>query len=144
MHRSSVPLLWRLQESKYRLIGTKCTACNQLYFPPRNLCPTCRREGKIEQFQFSGIGEVVSYTIIRTAPSGFEKLAPYVVAIVKLDEGPNISGQIVGDKDMVEIGKKVRPVFRRMYEDGDDGLIQYGIKFQPAENEASTEKGKQK
>ena len=99
MHRSSVPLFWRLKESKYKLIGTKCATCSELYFPPRQLCPKCRRDGKIEPFQFSGNGEIVSYTIIRTAPSGFEKLAPYVVAIVKLEEGPQISGQIVGDKD---------------------------------------------
>ena len=134
MHRSSVPLFWRLKESKYRMIGTKCATCSQLYFPPRNLCPKCRRDGKIEPFQFSGSGEVVSYTIIRTAPSGFEKQAPYVVAIVKLEEGPQIAGQIVGDKDNVRIGKPVRSVFRRMYEDGEDGLIHYGFKFCLVEN----------
>jgi len=138
VHRSSVPLLWRLKESKYRIMGTKCTTCGQPYFPPRHLCPKCRRDGKIEQFQFSGNGEIVSYTTIRTAPSGFEKLAPYVVAIVKLDEGPRIAGQIVGDMDKVSIGGKVSPVFRRMYEDGDSGLIHYGFKFQVAENSEKT------
>jgi len=135
VHRSSVPLFWRLKESKYRIMGTKCTNCDQPYFPPRYLCPKCRRDGKIEQFKFSGNGEIVSYTIIRTAPSGFEKLAPYMVAIVKLDEGPQIAGQIVGDTDKISIGDKVRSVFRRMYEDGDSGLIHYGFKFQLAEND---------
>ncbi len=138
MHRSSVPLFWRLRESKYRMVGTRCATCNSFYFPPRYLCPKCRREGKIENFQFSGNGEIVSYTVIRTAPSGFEKQMPYVVAIVRLDEGPNITGQIVGDINEVEIGKRVCPVFRKMYEDGPGGLIIYGFKFQLAED------GKQK
>jgi len=129
MHRSSVPLFWRLKESKYRLIGTKCGTCNQLYFPPRQLCPKCRRDGRIEPFRFSGKGEIASYTIIRTPPSGFEELAPYVVAIVRLKEGPQVAGQITGDMDRVSIGKPVRSVFRRMYEDGEAGLIRYGFKF---------------
>jgi len=130
MHRSSVPLFWRLKESKYRMVGTKCGTCSSLYFPPRNFCPKCRRDGKIEPFRFSGNGEIASYTIIRTAPSGFEKQTPYAVAIIKLEEGPSITGQVVGDINAVEIGKLVRPVFRRMYEDGDCGLINYGIKFE--------------
>jgi uncharacterized OB-fold protein len=123
-------LFWRLRESKYRMMGTKCTTCNDLFFPPRYLCPKCRRDGKIEPFQFAGNGEIISYTIIRTPPSGFERQAPYVVAIVKLAEGPQIAGQIVGDMDNVEIGKPVRSIFRRMSEDGEGGLIHYGFKFQ--------------
>ena len=129
MHNSSVPLYWRLRESKYMIVGSKCGTCESLYFPPRNFCPGCRREGKIEPFKFSGEGRIVSYTIIRTAPGGFERMVPYAVAIVKLKEGPSISGQIVGNLEDVEIGSKVTPVFRRMYEDGSEGLIHYGFKF---------------
>lgn len=140
MHRSSVPLFWRLRESKYRLMGTRCVACNEMYFPPRQLCPNCRRDGKIEPFQFSGNGEIVSFTIIRTPPSGFEKLAPYVVAIVRLDEGPSIAGQIVGNKDKVEIGKRVQSVFRKMSEDGPDGLIRYGFKFEMVDDSEDMKK----
>lgn len=127
---SSVPLFWRLRESKYRMVGTKCARCSSLFFPPRSFCPRCRRSGKIEPFQFSGNGEVVSYTVIRAAPSGFENQAPYAIGIVRLDEGPQISGQIVGDVSKVGTGKQVRQVFRRMYEDGEEGLIHYGFKFE--------------
>lgn len=132
-HISSIPLYWRLMKSKYNLIGTKCITCGAVYFPPKSLCPKCRRRGKMEDFRFSGNGEIISYTIIRTPPEGFEKYAPYAIAIIKLEEGEMISGQIVGNIDKVEIGKKVRPVFRRMYEDGDDGVIFYGVKFQIVE-----------
>lgn len=128
-HRSSIPLYWRLRKSKYNLVGTKCITCGSVYFPPKNLCPKCRRKGKLEDFQFSGNGKIVSYTIIRTPPEGFEKYAPYAVAIIKLDEGATISGQIVGDIERVDFGKRVKPVFRRIYEDGSDGLIFYGVKF---------------
>ncbi|RLI98022.1 MAG: transcriptional regulator [Candidatus Aenigmatarchaeota archaeon] len=135
MHNSSVPLFWRLKDSKYRMVGTKCANCGTFYFPPRHFCPKCRRDGKIEEFKFTGKGTIVSHTVIRTAPSGFEKSTPYVVGIVKLDEGPQISGQIVGGIREVEIGKKVKPVFRKMYEDGDGGLIHYGFKFELDDSE---------
>ncbi len=126
---SSIPLFWRLREAKYRLIGTKCNKCGSLFFPPRNLCPKCRRKGEIVKFPFSGKGEILSHTIIRAPPEGFEKQSPYAVAIIKLDEGVNISGQVIGDPKDIQTGKKVTTVFRKMYEDGADGVINYGLKF---------------
>ena len=129
MHNSSVPLFWRLRESKYRMMGTKCETCSTTFFPPRHLCPKCRSHGKIEKFCFSGCGEIISYTIIRSAPSGFENQTPYAVGIIKLKEGPNITGQIVGEIENVDIGKNVCSVFRKMYEDGEEGLNHYGFKF---------------
>ncbi|NIO21536.1 MAG: transcriptional regulator [Candidatus Aenigmarchaeota archaeon] len=129
----SVPLFWRLKKPKYNLVGTKCLKCKNVYFPPRNLCPECRRSGNIREFPFSGKGKIVSYTIIRTAPEGFEHYTPYVVAIVHLDEGANIAAQIVGDIENIKTGKRVRSVFRKMCEDGSDGLIHYGLKFEMAD-----------
>lgn len=129
----SVPMNWRLKRQKYNLIGTQCLTCKDHFFPPRNFCPYCRRKGKIEEFQFSGKGEVESFTIIRIAPTGFESLTPYAVGIIKLEEGASISGQIVGDINKVGMGKKVRPVFRRLSEDGKEGVISYGVKFEIVE-----------
>ena len=131
VHRSSVPLFWRLKKARYQLVGSKCTECNSVYFPPRILCPKCRRKGNIVEHTLSGNGRIISYTVIRTPPEGFE--APYVVAIIELEDGTNVSGQIVGDIEEIKTGKRVRPVFRRMYEDGEDGLIHYGIKWEIVE-----------
>ncbi|MFH1445477.1 MAG: Zn-ribbon domain-containing OB-fold protein [Nanoarchaeota archaeon] len=128
-YKSSVPLFWRLRDAKYSMSGTKCTTCNSVFFPPVILCPYCRRKGKPEKFKFSGNGEIFSYTVIRVAPDGFEKYAPYAVAIIKLDEGSSISGQVVGDIENVKIGKRVKSVFRKITEDNNDGLIHYGFKF---------------
>ena len=125
----SVPLSWRTRKSKYSLIGSKCLNCNTIYFPPRQFCQKCRRRGKLEEITLSGLGEILSFTIIKSAPKGFEKQAPYTIGIIKLDEGPTLSAQIV-NSSCVEIGKKVKMVFRKTYEDGDSGLIHYGFKFE--------------
>lgn len=133
-YRSSVPLYWRLQKAKYNLIGTQCITCKSLYFPPRSVCPKCRSKGFTKQYKFKPSGTIASYTIIRTAPEGFENLVPYAIAVIKLEEGPQVSGLVVDPPEKVSTGKKVLATFRRIYEDGKDGIIHYGLKWKLAEN----------
>ena len=125
----SVPLGWRLKRQKYNLIGTRCATCTKTFFPPRNFCPDCRRKGQIEEFQFKGRGTIESFTIIRVAPKGFEALTPYAVGIIQLVEGAKITGQIIGNVKDVEIDKPVKAVFRKLSEDGAEGVIHYGVKW---------------
>jgi uncharacterized protein len=124
-------LHWRLIQPRYNLIGDECKNCGQKFFPPRNICPDCRRKSRLEKFKFSGEGEVYSYTVIRAAPTGFEYQKPYVVAIIKLKEGAMCTAQIVDCKtDEVRIGQAVEMVFRKVMADDDSGIIKYGYKFQ--------------
>ncbi len=123
-------LHWRLISSRYNLIGTECKTCGVKFFPPRTICPTCRRKGEIDKFKFSGEGEIYTYTVIRAPPTGFEYLKPYVVAVVKLEEGAMCTAQIVDCKpEEVKIGSKVEMTFRKIIADDDAGIIRYGYKF---------------
>lgn len=131
----SVPRFWRKQIARYNLVGTHCKKCDEYFYPPRNMCPGCRREGEIEDFKFSGNGEVVTFTVIHTAAEGFEGQTPYVLGIIKLEEGPSLTSQIICDAKNVEIGMKVRPVFRKLGQAGERGMIYYGTKFVPEESE---------
>ena len=79
---------WRLQKQRYGLVGEVCDHCGNKIFPPRDVCPHCAEEAKT-LYQFSGKGEVYSYTTVYDAPEGYEEQAPYTVAIVKLEEGPD-------------------------------------------------------
>lgn len=128
-HKSSIPLSKRTQKTRYRLIATQCKNCNEIFIPPRNFCPKCRRKGIINEIELSGKGEVYSFTIMKTAPEGFEENIPYVIGIIKLDEGPLFSSQIVKPYDNLAIGSKVKPVFRRINK-SKTGFINYGIKFE--------------
>ncbi len=124
--------IWRETEYRYNLIGFKCNNCGRSYFPPRDICPYCHREsiGKMEKVKFSGNGEILSYTTVHDAPPAFKRQVPYTLALVKLDEGPVITAQIVDcDPDEVNTGKKVHMVFRKIREDGTNGVIEYGYKF---------------
>lgn len=152
-----IPRHWRLKQQRYSLVGEVCENGHYV-FPPRDVCPDCHGEAKIP-YKFSGKGTVYSFTEIQEAPAGFEENAPYVVALVKLEEGPLITAQLtdletrhgkriaIMDQQkgwpeekvevdtidyQVEIGMPVEMVTRKLHEDGDQGLINYGYKFRPS------------
>ncbi|HZW03199.1 MAG TPA: Zn-ribbon domain-containing OB-fold protein [Anaerolineaceae bacterium] len=129
-----VPRHWRLKQQRYGLVGEVCPHCEAKIFPPRDVCPECGGEAKT-QYQFSGRGEVYSFTTMQDAPIGFDDQAPYTVALVKLAEGPMVTAQLtdLGEGDKVEIGMPVEMVTRRIRQDGDErGMLVYGYKFRPA------------
>lgn len=85
-----------------------------------------------EKFPFSGLGEVYSYTVVYDAPRGFAEFVPYPIALIKLSEGNMVTAQLTDvDPDKIYIGMPVEMVTRKLSEDGDQGLINYGYKFRP-------------
>ena len=122
---------WRLRGQRYSLVGEICPHCSEHIFPPRDLCPDCGEEAR-DTYQFSGMGEVYSYTTVYQAPAGFEGDAPYPVAMVRLEEGPLVTAQLtdVGDRP-IEIGMPVEMVTRKLRSDGERGMLVYGYKFRP-------------
>jgi len=130
MPSENLAITWRRIPERYRLLGSFCENCQTAFFPNRKFCPKCRRKGKISPKQFSGRGKIYSFTSVSSGPAGFELEAPYVLAIVELEEGPKITAQIVGAREQdVKIGDCVEMVFRKVLEDSPEGLIHYGYKF---------------
>jgi len=68
-----------------RLMGSTCTQCGHLSFPPRADCPACRHD-KFEFTEMSGKGTVVTFTTIAAAPAGFEDEVPFDLGVVDLAE----------------------------------------------------------
>jgi uncharacterized protein len=135
----SIARFWRETPRRYNLGGSRCTQCGTVYFPPRPVCPACTRHRqsieKMVPFQLSGFGEVLSYTIVHEPAEGFEMQVPYVIALVKTDEGPVLTGQVVDiEPEGARIGLRVRATFRRLREEGPAGVIHYGYKFAPEED----------
>jgi len=122
---------WRLKQERYTLMGEVCPYCQEKIFPPRDFCPACGEDAR-NLFQFSGRGEVYSFTTVYQAPAGYEENAPYTIALVRLEEGPMLTAQLtdMGD-ETVEIGMPVEMVTRRLRSDGERGMLVYGYKFRP-------------
>ena len=122
---------WRQTPERYRMEAGKCRKCGNISFPGRLICPECGAK-EFDTIKLSGKGKLISHTIIRTAPEGFEDIAPFAVGIVELEEGNRVMGQITDcNPETLKTGDKLTSKFRRMNEDGKTGMIMYSYKFVP-------------
>ena len=81
---------------RHELVCQRCTACGNWVFYPREQCPVCFSRN-LEWAPVSGRGRVYAYTIVhQPADRAFEGDAPYVYAIVQLDEGVRLPTNVVG------------------------------------------------
>ncbi len=116
---------------RYRLEAGKCSSCGKIYYPPRLVCTCGGRE--FETVTLPDTGKVVTYTIIRVAPSDFTAEVPYALGIVEVEGGVRLMAQLVDvPHDEIKTGMPVRLEFRKIYQEGEAGIICYGHKAVPA------------
>jgi uncharacterized OB-fold protein len=133
------PRTWREQTERYTLTGTRCNACGHVCFPRRTICPSCRHEsvGELEDAEFEGTGELVTWTRVHDGAEGREVETPYLLGIVELDEGPRVTAQLVDlDPEDVQVGLRLESRFRKLGESSGSGVVHYGYKFGPVEDDA--------
>jgi len=124
-----LPRYHRLRSAYYRLEGRRCTACQAVQFPPRDRCQKCRASS-LEPHRLSGRGKVYAFAEVAQAPAGFD--APYVVAMIELEEGIKITAQLTDvEPQDVAVGLAVEMVTRRLQTQGERGYLVYGYKFRP-------------
>ena len=126
-----------------KLMGSKCKGCGETYAPPRKLCPKCSSID-MEWVQFSGNGKVAAFSCIGVGTKffvdkGYSIRKPYCFSVIELEEGPMISGQLVGideaeyqkisPKDV--IGKAVKITFLETPIEGEDNP-RVDLGFEPA------------
>jgi uncharacterized OB-fold protein len=89
--------------------GLKCGRCGSITFPPMAVCRDCS-DADLEPVLLSGRGWVRTFTVVRVPPEG--RTFPYVVAMVELEEGPWVMGNLIDlDPDQASMdlmGKEVR------------------------------------
>src|ERR1700719_5061467 len=78
-----------------------CVACGKAHWYPRAICPFCASD-KVEWRETSGKGTIYTFSVMRRVKE------PYIIAHVKLAEGPTMLTNIVAcDADDVQIGQAV-------------------------------------
>lgn len=82
-----------------------CPKCNWADFFETKTCPRCYNE--IELRAASGKGTLATFTVIRYPPVGFERDAPYVVALVNLQEGLRVIGRVNANPEELQVDKPV-------------------------------------
>ncbi len=101
-----------LQRHELRI--QRCNACGRGYFYPRPFCPRpgCHSRD-VAWITASGRGSLYSYVIAHRGHPAFP--APYVIAVVELEEGGRMMGNIAGlgapTPDALPAGAAVEVVF---------------------------------
>jgi uncharacterized OB-fold protein len=105
---------WEAAKEK-RLIIQQCKDCNKHIFYPRIACPHCFSD-QVDWVEASGKGKVYSFTVVKNnAPSAFITDMPYVIAVVKLEEGVQMLTNIVGcDPEAVTCDMPVEVTFEKL------------------------------
>ncbi len=104
-----------LQQGELRV--QRCRSCNQLVFYPREICPYCSGH-EFSWEKLSGRGKIYSFTVVRRPflPE-FDAMAPYIYAIVELEEGIKLASNIINcPVDEVFIGMAVQATFQEQEE----------------------------
>ena len=91
-----------------------CNSCGNPYFYPRDISPCCFSKDT-SWIKASGKASLYTYAIVHRAPHpGFAQDAPFVVAIVELEEGPHMPTTIVIDDptpENLQIGMPLEVTF---------------------------------
>jgi uncharacterized OB-fold protein len=88
----------------------RCGRCRRFHHHPRLWCPYCWSRDLTWEHP-SGRGTLVTYSIVSQPPSpGFA--APYALAVVRLDEGPQLMCNLIDtDLDTIVCDMPVEVVF---------------------------------
>ncbi|MCL4519088.1 MAG: Zn-ribbon domain-containing OB-fold protein [Thaumarchaeota archaeon] len=94
-----------------KLLGLVCEQ-EHVTVPPRASCRVCKSQ-KLRVVELSGRGEVVSFTEVHSKSSEFPLEAPYMLALVKPEEGGNLLGIMDAQTADVKRGSRVSVEFRK-------------------------------
>jgi uncharacterized OB-fold protein len=94
-----------------RLLVQECSSCGTRQWYPRALCTVCAAEPS--WIECTGRGTVHTFTVIRqNGMPGFVAELPYVVAMIDLEEGVRVMGNVLDVAvDAVHVGMPVEVVF---------------------------------
>jgi len=93
-----------------KLTGLRCASCKKITCHPMPVCQWCSGRS-LERMELSGEGDLMTFTVIRVPPEGFEADAPYIPCLVKTKEGPYVVGRLDYDTERATqelIGKQVK------------------------------------
>jgi uncharacterized OB-fold protein len=118
------------QEDAY-FWGVKCKACGAKFLGDRIACGNCGKTDQFEEVRYGHDGEVYVFAVVHQSVPGIE--APYVAAIIDLDDGVAVRGNITGLDPLKPsadwMGKRVKMVTEIIRQDREGNDV-VAAKFQ--------------
>ena len=103
--------------------GMKCNSCGTVSYPKHAVCPKCRHE-KFEDVVIGGEGIVLTYTDAYALAIEYETRF-LRLAIVELDDGVRVTGQLLEDKP--KMGMRVKTILGTVRQSGETAI--QGLQF---------------
>ena len=115
-----------------RLLGSRCPACEEVFYPRRYVCARCLHEG-CDDIELSTTGTLYTWTYVHVPLFGKKdgSVSAYGVGQIDLPEGPRVQAILVGGPDDFSIGMTLEIDLEtlRQDRDGNDVVI---YRFKPA------------
>ncbi len=130
--RPVVPYLKIPEQGDPHLEGLQCRKCSAIFLGARATCSSCGARGQLAPKRLADTGTLYVYSIVHRSFPGIE--TPYVSAIVDLDGGGTVKGNLVDiepEPEKIKMGMPVQVVYRiapRKDAEGNEYLTYY---FQP-------------
>jgi uncharacterized OB-fold protein len=130
-----VPFLKLAEGQAPRLEGLACSACGKVFVDARKHCAACGARNALQPRPLEPSGVLHAYTIIQRSFPGVP--VPYVSAVVDLDGGGTIKGNLIRvtpSPEHVKPGMRVKVVFDLAQAKDKEGNSYMAYFFVPADN----------
>ena len=94
------------------LEGHKCSKCGAIFLGERKVCSSCFSRDTLEAVKLNNTGKLYSYSIVCRSFPGID--VPYISAIVDLDGGGTIKGNLIDvepDPEKIKFDMPVEIIF---------------------------------
>ena len=94
------------------LEGHACKPCGAIFLGPRSVCSRCGARDQMEARALSNAGTLYTYSIVYRSLPGIQ--VPYVSAVVDLEGGGTVKGNLIGvdpDPNKIRLGMPVSVVY---------------------------------
>ena len=95
------------------LEGYKCGNCAAVFLGERSVCSKCFTRNKMSAIRLEETGTLYSFSVVYRSFPGID--VPYVSAIVDLDGGGTVKGNLINidpDPDKIDFGMKVKLTYQ--------------------------------
>ena len=106
-------LYLKLDGDRPYLVGSRCKSCGAVFVGERAHCAACAARDAIEPIELGERGRLYNYTVVQRSYPGVK--APFISAIVELDGGGVVKGNLIEiepDSPELRFDLPVEVVFR--------------------------------
>ena len=103
----------RESNGEFYLSGLQCKNCKSIFIGKRSSCGKCFLNNALMEIKLGNTGRLYSYSIVHRSFPGVD--VPYISAIVDLDGGGTIKGNLVGIEPhpaKIEFDMQLKVIFK--------------------------------